>query len=58
MDGGGLQVSAVMMGNIEKASVTCESPIRAFPAPEGPGLGVQHDWDFICKHQTGPVVYP
>ena len=26
--------------------------------PEGPGLGVQLDWDFIMKHRTGRVAYP
>ena len=25
--------------------------------PEGPGLGVEYDWDFIMKHRTGGVEY-
>jgi len=25
--------------------------------PEGPGLGVEYDWDFIMKRRTGGVVY-
>jgi L-alanine-DL-glutamate epimerase-like enolase superfamily enzyme len=25
--------------------------------PTGPGLGVQLDWDYIKKHQTGYVAY-
>jgi L-alanine-DL-glutamate epimerase-like enolase superfamily enzyme len=28
------------------------------PVPEGPGLGVELDWDFIEKHRTGKVTYP
>jgi L-alanine-DL-glutamate epimerase-like enolase superfamily enzyme len=28
------------------------------PVPEGPGLGVEFDWDFIEKHRTGKVIYP
>ena len=27
------------------------------PVPTGPGLGVQLDWDYIKKHQTGYVAY-
>jgi L-alanine-DL-glutamate epimerase-like enolase superfamily enzyme len=27
------------------------------PVPEGPGLGVAYDWDFIMKHRTGGVEY-
>jgi L-alanine-DL-glutamate epimerase-like enolase superfamily enzyme len=29
-----------------------------FPVPQGPGLGVEYDWDFIDKHRTALVVYP
>jgi L-alanine-DL-glutamate epimerase-like enolase superfamily enzyme len=29
-----------------------------FPVPQGPGLGVEYDWDFIEKHRTGLVKYP
>jgi len=25
--------------------------------PQGPGLGVEYDWDFIAKHNKGVVVY-
>jgi len=25
--------------------------------PEGPGLGVEYDWDFIAKHRTGGAEY-
>jgi L-alanine-DL-glutamate epimerase-like enolase superfamily enzyme len=25
--------------------------------PEGPGLGVTIDWDWVAKHETGKVVY-
>ena len=25
--------------------------------PEGPGMGVTHDWDFINKHTVGKTVY-
>jgi L-alanine-DL-glutamate epimerase-like enolase superfamily enzyme len=28
-----------------------------FPVPQGPGLGVEYDWDFIAKHRTGLVEY-
>ncbi len=28
-----------------------------FPVPQGPGLGVEYDWDFIEKHRTGLVEY-
>jgi L-alanine-DL-glutamate epimerase-like enolase superfamily enzyme len=28
-----------------------------FPVPEGPGLGVEYDWDFIDRHRTGVHVY-
>ena len=28
-----------------------------FPVPQGPGLGVEYDWDFIAKHRTGFVEY-
>ena len=27
------------------------------PVPEGPGLGVVYDWDFIMKHQTCGTEY-
>lgn len=27
------------------------------PVPQGPGLGVTLDWDFIRRHETGKVVY-
>ena len=27
------------------------------PVPEGPGLGVEYDWDYIRKHRTGREVY-
>jgi L-alanine-DL-glutamate epimerase-like enolase superfamily enzyme len=27
------------------------------PVPEGPGLGVEYDWDFIMKHCTGSAEY-
>jgi L-alanine-DL-glutamate epimerase-like enolase superfamily enzyme len=23
-----------------------------FPVPQGPGLGVAYDWDFIARHRT------
>jgi L-alanine-DL-glutamate epimerase-like enolase superfamily enzyme len=26
------------------------------PVPEGPGLGVTYDWDFITRHSQGKVV--
>ena len=25
--------------------------------PDGPGLGVEYDWDFIMKHRTGSTEY-
>ena len=25
--------------------------------PQGPGLGVEYDWDYITKHSTGVTVY-
>jgi len=25
--------------------------------PEGPGLGVEYDWEFIAKHRTGGAEY-
>ena len=28
-----------------------------FPVPQGPGLGVEYDWDLIAKHRTGLAVY-
>jgi L-alanine-DL-glutamate epimerase-like enolase superfamily enzyme len=28
-----------------------------FPVPQGPGLGVEYDWDLIAKHRTGLVEY-
>ena len=28
-----------------------------FPVPQGPGLGVEYDWDFITRHRTGLEVY-
>ena len=27
------------------------------PVPQGPGLGVTIDWDWVRAHQTGKVVY-
>jgi len=27
------------------------------PVPEGPGLGVEYDWDYILKNQTSFVEY-
>jgi len=27
------------------------------PPPDGPGLGVQYDWDFIEWHRTGVQVW-
>jgi L-alanine-DL-glutamate epimerase-like enolase superfamily enzyme len=27
------------------------------PVPDGPGLGVSYDWDFIERHRTGHVVF-
>jgi len=27
------------------------------PVPQGPGLGVEIDWEWVRKHQTGQVVY-
>jgi L-alanine-DL-glutamate epimerase-like enolase superfamily enzyme len=27
------------------------------PVPEGPGLGVTINWDWVRKHQTATVVY-
>jgi L-alanine-DL-glutamate epimerase-like enolase superfamily enzyme len=29
-----------------------------FPVPEGPGLGVGYDWDFISRHRTEHYVFP
>jgi L-alanine-DL-glutamate epimerase-like enolase superfamily enzyme len=29
-----------------------------FPVPEGPGLGVAYDWDFITRHRTALHVFP
>src|SRR5262249_31379893 len=28
------------------------------PVPEGPGLGVAYDWDFIAAHQSARRTYP
>ena len=28
-----------------------------FPVPDGPGLGVDYDWDFIDRHHTRVHVY-
>ena len=28
-----------------------------FPVPQGPGLGVEYDWDLIAKWRTGLVEY-
>ncbi len=28
-----------------------------FPVPQGPGLGVEYDWDLIAKWRTGLVAY-
>ena len=28
-----------------------------YPVPEGPGLGVTHDWDFIARNRTALHVY-
>lgn len=28
-----------------------------FPVPEGPGLGVVYDWDYIAAHRTGVQVF-
>lgn len=25
------------------------------PVPDGPGLGVEYDWDYIDEHRTGSV---
>ena len=27
------------------------------PVPDGPGLGVELDWDWIKRHEVGVVVY-
>ena len=27
------------------------------PVPQGPGLGVEIDWDWVDKHRTGKVAY-
>jgi L-alanine-DL-glutamate epimerase-like enolase superfamily enzyme len=27
------------------------------PVPQGPGLGVEIDWDYVAKNRTGMVVY-
>jgi L-alanine-DL-glutamate epimerase-like enolase superfamily enzyme len=27
------------------------------PVPQGPGLGVQLDWEWIRRHEIGKVVY-
>jgi L-alanine-DL-glutamate epimerase-like enolase superfamily enzyme len=27
------------------------------PVPQGPGLGVEIDWDWVARHQTGEVVH-
>ena len=29
-----------------------------FPVPQGPGLGVEYDWDLIAKWRTGLQIYP
>ena len=29
-----------------------------FPVPQGPGLGVEYDWDLISRWRTGLKVYP
>ncbi|MBT4496350.1 MAG: mandelate racemase, partial [Gemmatimonadetes bacterium] len=28
------------------------------PVPDGPGLGVEIDWEFVEKHRTGMTNYP
>ena len=28
-----------------------------FPVPQGPGLGVEYDWDLIAKLRTGLETY-
>ena len=30
---------------------------RVLKVPEGPGLGVEFDWDWIEDHKTGEKVY-
>jgi L-alanine-DL-glutamate epimerase-like enolase superfamily enzyme len=27
------------------------------PVPDGPGLGVQYDWDFIARQRTALMVF-
>ena len=29
-----------------------------FPVPDGPGLGVTYDWDWIAAHRTALHVFP
>ena len=29
-----------------------------FPVPDGPGLGVIYDWDWIARHRTATHVFP
>ena len=35
----------------------CVGQDGCVPVPEGPGLGVRYDWDYIEKHRTGKVAY-
>ena len=33
------------------------SPDGTVPVPDGPGLGVEYDWDYIMKHKTNTLVF-
>ena len=46
------------MACIQYATIYQQSPVGLScnaDLPEGPGLGVEYDWDYIRTHSTGKV---
>jgi hypothetical protein len=56
-----LTLCAPKIGNPQPPIFACgysDSPEQvakdgSFPVPNGPGLGVSYDWEFIRRHETG-----
>ena len=59
-----LTLCAPKIGNPQPPLYACgytESPDAVaadgtFPVPDGPGLGVTYDWDFITKNDVGKTI--
>jgi len=42
--------------NVHITGLDCIDPNGMVAVPEGPGLGIEYDWDFVSAHSTGRLV--